>query len=153
MDNAFQSLQSEALIVAVITAIFNTAFAIFGTVVVVHPRWLREDHGTILGLYAVLQMVLALIMIGMGGYLADHVHGFQSSFRKFGANDSIPYYNIMYWGGVAQAAYGAVLTIILALTFTFLDFVSERYETKHWVQTAVRRAAAPNDSEKEGSQV
>ena len=152
LDNNFQSLQSQILIDTVITAVATAAFTIYGAVITVHPRWLRE-HESILPGYAIFQMILAFIMIGTGGYLADHVHGFQTSFEKFGANDSIPYYGIMYYGGVAQAAYGSVL-VFLAITVSVLVCVFDHYETKqNRVKAAASEAAAANNSGKEFSQV
>ncbi|KAL2137950.1 hypothetical protein VTI28DRAFT_7770 [Corynascus sepedonium] len=62
MGNKFQSLQRSVLMIAVITAIASTAFAIFGIMMVVHPSWLR-GRGSTLGVYAALHTVLALIMI------------------------------------------------------------------------------------------
>ncbi|KAK3314046.1 hypothetical protein B0H66DRAFT_607285 [Apodospora peruviana] len=47
-------------------------------------------------------------MIATGSYLADHVHGFYTSFEKFDTHGSIPYYSLMYYEGVAQAAYGRI---------------------------------------------
>jgi hypothetical protein len=120
-NSTFYLLQRDVLIASVIPAIINTAFAIFGAIVVVHPRWLRGDYRSILekyGLQVLLALViLAIIMIGMGGYLSVKVHGLQGSFEKFGANDSIPYYSIMYWGGVAQSSYGVALLILAAVIF------------------------------------
>ncbi|SPQ22988.1 b27284f9-0714-4c07-898b-ca257c1f4914 [Thermothielavioides terrestris] len=80
------------------SSIATTAFAICGAVITAHPRWLRVDHERILTVYAILQMILTSSMIVTGGYLADNVHGFQTSFEKFGANDRIPYYSMMYYG-------------------------------------------------------
>jgi hypothetical protein len=112
-------LQSHILIVTVITGVATGAFAIYGAVITVHPRWLRELESILL-VYGVFQIILAFVMIVTGGYVADHVHGFQTSFKKFGANDSIPYYGIIYYGGVAQATYGSVL-VFLSITVAGLS--------------------------------
>lgn len=63
-------------------------------------------------------------MIATGGYLAYKVTGFQTSFEKFGANDGILYYGMMYYGGVAQAACGSVLvflTIVVVVIVSVFD--------------------------------
>ncbi|KAG4426947.1 hypothetical protein IFR05_017570, partial [Cadophora sp. M221] len=121
-------LQSNALKVMVFTALTTTAFAIYGAVIAVHPRWLREHKG-ILYAFAIAQFVLAFIMIITGGYLANHVSGFHTSFEKFGTHDSIPYYSLMYYGGVGQAAYGSVL-VFLTITVVVLHIAFDHYETK-----------------------
>ncbi|KAG4426968.1 hypothetical protein IFR05_017549, partial [Cadophora sp. M221] len=41
LNNNFSKLQSNALKVMVFTALTTTAFAIYGAVIAVHPRWLR----------------------------------------------------------------------------------------------------------------
>ena len=123
--NNIQLLQSHILPDAVITAIATATFAIYGVVITVHPRWLRETT------YAFLQVVVALLMIITGGYLADGVCSSQKLFERFGANDGIPYYGIMYYGGVAQAAYGSVL-VFVAITVAIRFFVFDHYKTKRW---------------------
>lgn len=92
-------------------------------------------------------------MIVTGAYLADHVQGFQTSFEKFGANDRIPYYRIMYYGGIAQAAYGSVL-VFLGIAAVVLFCAFEDYKPKQiWVETATGEMAVPNGGEKRKSQV
>lgn len=68
-------------------------------------------------------------MIATRGFLADYVYGFYTSFEKFGTHDSIPYYSLMYYGGVAQAAYGSVL-VFLTITVVVLVTALDYYETK-----------------------
>jgi len=153
LDDNFQSLQSSILkdAVVLVTAVATAAFAICGAVITVHPKWLGE-YSWIPQRYASVQVILAIFMIAAGGYLADHVHGFQTSFEKFGANDSISYYGMMYYGGVAQAAYGSVL-VVLAITVVVFVSVFDHYEMKqNWAKAAARKAAAANNSWKESSQ-
>ncbi|KAH6667308.1 hypothetical protein B0J14DRAFT_642677 [Halenospora varia] len=132
-DNNFQKLQSNALIVTVFMAIATTAVIIYGAVIAVHPRWLRDHKGTILHHDC------------YGGYLADQVHGFYTSFEKFGTHDSIPYYSLMYYGGVAQAVYGSVL-VFLTITVVVLLTAFDHYETKKsWTEAAASEEAAPSN--------
>ena len=150
LDNKFLSLQSNILIDTVITALATAAFAIYGAVIVAHPRWLH-DHEGILPTYAASQVVLAFAMIVTGGYLADQVQGFQPSFKRFSANDVVPYYSTMYYGGVAQASYGSVL-ILFAITVAVFCFVSAHYEAKQErVEEAAREAAAADNCGRESS--
>lgn len=94
--------------------------------------------------FAVAQIVLAFIMIATGGYLADHVHGFYNSFEKFGTHDSIPYYSLMYYGGVAQAAYGSAL--VFAITVVVLLSTFDHYEIKNsQVEVAASEEAEPKN--------
>jgi len=123
-----------------------------GAVIVAHPRWLH-DHEGILPTYAASQVVLAFVMIVTGGYLADQVQGFQPSFKRFSANDVVPYYSTMYYGGVAQASYGSVL-ILFAITVAVFCFVSAHYEAKQErVEEAAREAAAADNRGRESSRV
>ena len=95
--------------------------------------------------FIVAQVILAFIMIGTGAFLADQVHGFYTSFEKFGTHDSIPYYSLMYYGGVAQAAYGSVL-VFLTITVVVLLTAFDHYETKKsWIEAAVSEEAAPGN--------
>ena len=50
----------------------------------------------------------------LGGYVASHVHGFQTSFELFDSEGHFPYYKDLYYGAVGQAAFG-VLAIIISL--------------------------------------
>jgi hypothetical protein len=91
-------------------------------------------------------------MIATGGFLADQVHGFQTSFEKFRANDSIPYYSMIYYGGVAQAAYGSAL-VFATIMATVLLFAIDHYNTRYRVQEGTRVKAAPDYTGKDASQV
>ncbi|CDM38505.1 unnamed protein product [Penicillium roqueforti FM164] len=53
-----------------------------------------------------------MIVLSLGGWIASRVHGFQISFEFFGSEDHIPYYNIMYYGSVGQAAFGSLVVIV-----------------------------------------
>ncbi|TGJ82220.1 hypothetical protein E0Z10_g6554 [Xylaria hypoxylon] len=106
----------NTLVDTVITTIASTAFAIFGVAIAVHKRWL-QDHNGLWMCFLGTQILLALVLVITGGYLADHVNGFQSSFNNFGGGENIPYYNVMYFGGVAEAAYGALVIVVVLLMY------------------------------------
>jgi hypothetical protein len=147
LDDNFQRLQNNILIGTVFTAVATAAFLVYGAVIAVHPTRLRDNEGS-LCTFAVAQIFLAFIMIATGGYLADHVHGFYTSFEKFSAHDSIPYYSLMYYGGVAQAAYGSIL-VFLTITVVVFFWAFDHYENK---QSRVEsETAVPNTNEKEFS--
>jgi hypothetical protein len=73
------------------------------------------------------QCILSLVILATGGYLADHVHGFQTSFERFSGNDNFQYYNIMYYRGVGQAAYRSLVIFIAIASFAAF-LISNRYE-------------------------
>jgi len=84
LDNKFQELQSNALIVIVFTALAIIVFVIYGAVIAVHPRWLR-DYEEALCVFAIAQIFLAFIMIVTGSFLTENVQGFYTSFEKSSA--------------------------------------------------------------------
>ena len=68
--------------------------------IIVYSRWLRENESILL-IYAIFQIILAFIMIITGGYLTNRIYSFETSFEKFGVNDNILYYSMIYYRGVA----------------------------------------------------
>ena len=44
-------------------------------------------------------------MINYGGYAAERVRGCETEFERLGAGGTIPYYYVIYYGNVTQAAY------------------------------------------------
>jgi hypothetical protein len=104
MDSVVASMVAVALALAL--------FSIFGFVLVIYPRWLKED--CIARFYICIQIFVSLIVLSLGGYVASHVHGFQTSFEFFDSASRFPYYKIMYYGAVGQAAFG-VLGAIMSL--------------------------------------
>ncbi|KAH8743404.1 hypothetical protein F5883DRAFT_593080 [Diaporthe sp. PMI_573] len=56
------------------------------------------------------------MLVSMGGYGAERFRGCETEFGRLGAGDNIPYYNVIYYGNVAQAACGFLL-IMLSLAF------------------------------------
>jgi hypothetical protein len=107
----FETLQSNILIGAVSTAVAAGAFTMYGAVVATHSPVMRR-HENILPTLAVNQLILAFIMIVTGVCTAVQVQDFQNLFEHFGASDKAPYYVLMYYGSVAQAAYGSVLVLL-----------------------------------------
>ncbi|OQD74986.1 hypothetical protein PENANT_c164G04683 [Penicillium antarcticum] len=112
LDNTFQKLMNNILVSMVITALVSAVLFIFGILLLVHPRWLREDCQARI-YYGCMTFLLSLVVITLGGYTAGRVHGFQSSFEFFGRDGSFPYYTVTYYGAVGQAAFGSVLFILI----------------------------------------
>jgi hypothetical protein len=116
----------NVVIDVVIAATISTSFAITGAVLAGHPRWLLEQEKAWM-YFGCFQCILSLVIIPTGGYLADHVHGFQTSFERFSGNDNFQYYNIMYYGGVGQAAYGPLVIFVAVASFAAF-VISGRHE-------------------------
>jgi hypothetical protein len=107
---AFQSMVENILVVSVIVALMSTLLSIFGMVLAIHLRWLHQD-GQRRTYFGYLQVVLALIAVSVGGYIASRVHGSRSSFELLNIHGHLPYYGIMYYGAVGQAAFGSLMII------------------------------------------
>jgi len=96
---------------------------IYGAAISVYPTWLSKYQNSIIPIYAFFQIFEAVILICTGGYLADHIYGLPLSFKRYSGNDAIPYSSIMYYGGVAQAAYGSFL-VSLSITMMVVTSVA-----------------------------
>ncbi len=116
LDTNFQSLQNSICYYETVTAVGTALFAIYGAVIFLNTQWLRKS----LIAFVLIQLLGAVAMVVIGGYIADHVDGFQTSFTKFGANDRIPYYSIIYYGNVAQAVYGSVIISLAIMVYVVL---------------------------------
>jgi predicted permease len=100
-----------------------------------HPRMLRGSQGSI-PVFIFLQMVVAFLLVVAGSCIARNVEGFQTSFAKFGGYNRIPYYGMIYYRSVAQAAYGAAL-IFVTITTCAIVLVYDHYESKRALTQAV----------------
>lgn len=100
-DHVFQGMLAAGILV--------TAYTIFGFMIAVYRCWL--ENRMILVLHEIFRLAMVPLMIGTGVYLVSNVHGFHTSFERFGGNDKKPYYGIMYYGGVAHIACGVVIAI------------------------------------------
>jgi small-conductance mechanosensitive channel len=113
LDITFQNLMDNIVVGMVIVALISALFSIFGIALAIHPRCLRENRKYRL-YYVCTQLVVGLIVLSLGGYVASNVHGFQTSFELFDIEGHFPYYKTMYYGAVGQAAFG-VLAVIMSL--------------------------------------
>ncbi|KAI1839327.1 hypothetical protein JX266_014462 [Neoarthrinium moseri] len=125
---SFESLQKNILADVLPMAMLSAGLAIYGLVIALNSRFLR-DHGSSWKLYAIAKIIISFVMIVAGGYLADHVHDLQSSFAIFDSSDRMPYFSLMYYGGIAQAVYGSVL-VLIAIIIVIVVIAIDRYQTK-----------------------
>ncbi|CAG8006182.1 unnamed protein product [Penicillium salamii] len=129
VDITFQNLMNDVVVGMVIAALISALFSIFGIALAIHPRCLREDRKYRL-YYVCTQLVVGLIVISLGGYVASHVHGFHTSFGLFDSEGHFPYYKIMYCGAIGQAAFG-VLAVIMSLVPFSICALRGRQQTAH----------------------
>jgi hypothetical protein len=116
LDITFQNLMDNVVVGMAIEALISALFSIFGTVLAIHPRCLREDRKYRL-YYVCTQLVVGFIVLSLGGYVASKVHGFQTSFELFEIGGNFPYYKTTYYGAVAQAAFGVLAVIMSPVPF------------------------------------
>jgi hypothetical protein len=99
----------------VIVALPSALFSIFGVVLVVHPRLLRENSAARL-CFGCIQFALSLAVLSIGGYIANSVHGYQTLLADFdGGASHFPYYSMMYDGGIGLALYGSLVVIMTVI--------------------------------------
>lgn len=107
---AFQNLMENILVSSVLIALMSTLLFIFGTILALHSRWLHQN-GQRRIYFECIQVVLALTAVSVGGYIASRIHGSRSSFELLNIHGHLPYYEIMYYGAVGQAAFGSLMII------------------------------------------
>ncbi|KAH8743368.1 hypothetical protein F5883DRAFT_722692 [Diaporthe sp. PMI_573] len=146
LDMNFAALQSNLLVASVIAAVPAALFSVFGFALALHRRWLADNHGSIT-IFILLQLVVDLFFVVIGGYCADKIQGLQTSFTKFGGHDRIPYYNIIYFGSVAQAGYGATFMITAVVTGVVFLIYDHHQTQRARAQAAVERQEAPAEQQ------
>ncbi|KAJ5318365.1 hypothetical protein N7476_004785 [Penicillium atrosanguineum] len=118
LDITFENLMKDVLEGMVVVALLSAMFAIFGSILVIYPSQLQENCAYGLD-YGCIQVVLSLVVVCAGSYFASRVHGYQTSFEYFDRADQFPYYKIMYYGAVGEAAFGS-LVVFIALAWVFV---------------------------------
>ncbi|KGO64409.1 hypothetical protein PITC_022590 [Penicillium italicum] len=122
-DNTFTQLMDEVIEYAILAAVVSALFATVGLSLVARPSWLRE-HERPWVYYMCIQVSMGLLLTITEGCLAGRVHGYNALFERFGQDDTVPYYEIMYYGGIGQAIYGS-----LAMVFPFIALFMFGVET------------------------
>ncbi|KAI1829879.1 hypothetical protein DTO027I6_9238 [Penicillium roqueforti] len=117
LDITFQNLMDNVVDGMVIVALVSALFSTFGLILVVYPKWLQENCAARF-YYGCIQIVVSLIVLSLGGWIASRVHGFQASFEFFDRGH-IPYYNIVYYGAVGLASFGTL--VVIASFVCFVD--------------------------------
>ncbi|CAG8104278.1 unnamed protein product [Penicillium nalgiovense] len=94
LDITFENLMDSVVDGMVIVALVSALFSIFGVVLVIYTKWLQENCAARF-YYGCIQIVVSMIVLSLGGWIASRVHGFQTSFEFFDRGH-IPYYKIIY---------------------------------------------------------
>jgi hypothetical protein len=115
LDITFQNLMDNVVDGMMIVALVSALFSTFGLILVVYPKWLQENCAARF-YYRCIQIVVSLIVLSLGGWIASRVHGFQTSFEFFDRGH-IPYYNIMYYGAIGLASFGSLVVIASFVCF------------------------------------
>jgi hypothetical protein len=115
LDITFENLMDYIVDGMVIAALVSALFSIFGFDLVIYPKWLQENCAARF-YYGCFQVVVSMIVLSLGGWIASRVHGFQTSFEFFNRSH-IPYYKVMYYGSVGQAAFGSLVIIMSLVRF------------------------------------
>jgi hypothetical protein len=59
-----------------------------------------------------------LIILSIGGYMANAIRGYQTLLEDFDVRAShLPYYGMMYNGGIGEAVYGSLVVILTLVYF------------------------------------
>ena len=111
----------------VIAAIPSALFSIFGFVLMAHPRLLQDDNATAI-YFACTQFQLSLVVLFIGGYVANAIRGYQTLFEEFEVRAShFPYYGMMYYGSIGEAVFGSLVIILSLQCSLFCDIASPLY--------------------------
>lgn len=112
----FENMITNVLDGMVLVAVSSALFSIFGVILVTHPRLLAENSASP-RYFGCIQFFLGLVVLSIGGYIANSVHGYQILCAEFDDRASnFPHYSIMYYGGIGQAVYGS-LVVIMTLVY------------------------------------
>jgi hypothetical protein len=84
-------------------------------------------------------IVVSMIMLSLGGWIASRIHGFQTSFEVFDRSH-IPYYKIMYYGSVGQDAFRSLVIIMSLVRFAVCGLQGHKQ----------RRRTEPQNSQRGG---
>lgn len=113
---SFEKIMTTVLDCMVIAAIPSALVSVFGFVLTAHPRLLQDGNATAI-YFTCTQFILSVVVLFIGGYVANSIQGYQTLFEGFDVRaNHLPYYGMMYYGGIGEAVFGS-LVIILSLGY------------------------------------
>lgn len=120
IHRTFAHVMDEVLEDMLLMAIAAALFVVFGPALVARPSWLRE-HDRPWTYYRCIQVCLGLVTISRGASIATRVRNLDTLFQRYGRHDNVPYYKIMYFGGIGQAFYGLLALVLTIVSFFIFD--------------------------------
>ena len=121
-DKTFADLMNYVSRYTVIASIISAIVAIFGAALAARLAWLR-NHDRPWIYYGCYHFILSLVFLSIGIWLILNVRGFKPFFERFSGDGNFPYYNLMFYGAVAQTAYGSLVVLavfVLGVAIFFL---------------------------------
>ncbi len=91
----------------IVTAIVCSIHAVIGVLLICHSR-----HDAIGAAYVVIQFVLAIMLICIGGFIAVRIPAYRLLFEMYHGQNNNLRYHIMYYGSIAEAVYGGLWIIV-----------------------------------------
>jgi ABC-type phosphate transport system permease subunit len=123
----FEKTMTQVFDCMVIAAIPSALLSIFGVVLMAHPRLLQDDKATAI-YFACTQLILSVVVLFIGGYVANSIRGYQTLFEEFDVRAShLPYYGMMHYGGIGEAVFGSLVIILSLQCSLFCDIASPLY--------------------------
>jgi hypothetical protein len=118
--NAFQKLMIDFRKAMAIVALSSALFSLFGLTLLAHPSQVREGR-TAFDNFFLTQLLFGVVVLALGGYIMDQMHGFLDVFAAFDGRGSLPRCSIIYHGAIGQIVLGilVVLTSLISLWYLF----------------------------------
>lgn len=95
--NAFQKLMIDFREAMVIVALSSALFSLFGLTLLAHPSWVREER-TAFDNFFLTQLLFGVVVLALGGYIMDQMHGFLDVFAAFDDRGSPSLQHYIPWG-------------------------------------------------------
>jgi hypothetical protein len=107
----------------VIVALSSVLFFLFGFTLLAHPSWVRDGR-TAIDNFFITQLFLGVVVIALGGYIMDQMHGFLDIFAVFDDRGSLSRCSIIYHGAIGQIVLGilVILTSLISLWYLFRTY-------------------------------
>lgn len=86
----------------------------------IYPKGLQENSAAQF-YYIYIRLVVSMVVVSLGGNVASNFHGFQTAFKFLDSAGHFPYYKIIYYGAVSQAAFGSGVVTISVVCFLVCD--------------------------------
>ncbi|KIW09748.1 hypothetical protein PV08_12032 [Exophiala spinifera] len=104
-DQIFEHLMSRVIVLSIILCVTSAVGAFSGGIFAVYQP-LSLLWGLLIG---------QIVVFIANAILAGNVHGYKTSFTWFGKNDKYPYYDLIYYGSIAQMGWALLQVPCLVL--------------------------------------